>query len=271
MLIFLFFLFVSAPAAEGQLRIVDAEWSLSDDFESSKDEKFWARGVSVVHGAESEHGKSKVLQFTYEKDKPEAGHGWSEQRFAIPIKAQQLEISYKLYVPANYKNSGKNHKSFVLWSGTYGKSRANVSVSSENWGVAGGATPSIYIGVNKKNYGHTRVKGNPLMLKDGKAEWIDVHIYLELAKKPGAFGRFEIHRNGTLITGNHHTQLADDKAKSWRPKAAEQIVYSTLGNFIDQGYLLGWMNGGVSEKTVFLIDDFQIKANSKVGAAQRVK
>ncbi len=256
-------------AAEKPRTIVDPEWTFSDDFEADRNAAFWGDGTSVVYGAEAETASSKVLAFNYIKNQPDARNAWSEQRFYIPIQAQQLEISYKLYVPANYKNSGKNHKGIILWSGKYGKSHANISVSSESWGVKGGASPSVYIGVDKHNYGHTRLKDNALMLKDGRAEWIDVHVYLELAEQDGDVGLFELYRNGELITGTQHPNLSGNEAQSWRPKTSEQIHYSKMGNYINKGYVLGWMNGGVTEDTQFLIDDFCIKASSKVGKSVR--
>ncbi|TXD36692.1 hypothetical protein FRC98_12755 [Lujinxingia vulgaris] len=174
----------------------------------------------------------------------------------------QLEISFKLFVSANYAHTSGNHKNFVLWSGDYGKVNANISVSSESWPAEGGASPSVYIGVDGANYGHAMKEGiMPLLLEDGLGDWIDIHIFLDLAREEGDFGFFEIFKDGQRITGN----LDEDVVSYADVPLHEQISFAERGNFIDQGYLLGWANGGFAEDTTFCVADFRIRANSTHG------
>jgi hypothetical protein len=206
-----------------------------------------------------------VLYFRYmDRETFGSNHSWSEQRFRLPINARQLEISYDLFVPANYMHSSGNQKSIVVWSGNYGTSNANISIKTENWPVDHGATPSVHIGVDGTDYGHNMLSSDSRMLADGYGKWQRVHFYVELAESEGNFGRFALHKDGWFITGTHHPDVAAGYTST---PPSELISYSTRGNFIDQGYLLGWANGGFSEKTYFCIDNFSIKANSVIGAA----
>lgn len=255
------------PALSGEKVIGNPEWVFEDDFEGGK-ASFWGGGTNVVFGGActSDASKSsKTIVFTYNpQNDPLVADSWAEQRFAIPIKAQQLEISYRVFVPSNYLHAPKNHKGIVLWSGEYGKVNANVAVSSENWPVEGkGAKPSVYIGYDGVNYGHSTVPNGPLMFVDGYGAWQRVHIYLELAKEPGDHGVFEVHRNGEFVVGTSYPDIAQQYGM---PPTSEQIGYATRGNFIDQGYVLGWANGGFRQTTVMCVDDFSIKANATIQA-----
>lgn len=253
---------LASSLVSAESRLENPDWEFKDDFEGEIDASFWkTAGHDTVYGAYCPEapGASKALVFSYQPDDPEPGHGWAERRFDIPVNAVQLEMSYNLYVPSNYVQTSGNHKNFVLWSGTYGKSKANISVSSESWPTSsGGSSPSVYIGVDGANYGHTMVDPRPILMEDGAGEWVRVHVFLDLAKYEGDYGRFEISKNGNYLTGNMHPQ-----AVSYAKTAlSEQINYAENGNFIDQGYLMGWANGGFAEETNFCIDDFSMRANT---------
>ncbi|RVU42123.1 hypothetical protein EA187_17450 [Lujinxingia sediminis] len=252
-------------AARAETTLVNPDWEFYDDFESPFEEGFWASsGAGTTYGAACPGSDAfgNTLVFDYHPDDPEPGHGWAERRFTLPIDAVQLEISYKLFVPANYVHTSGNHKNFVLWSGDYGKVNANISVSSESWPAEGGASPSVYIGVDGANYGHAMNESTmPLLLEDGLGDWIDIHIFLDLAREEGDFGVFEIFKDGQRITGN-----LDEEVVSYADVPLhEQISFAERGNFIDQGYLLGWANGGFAEETTFCVADFRIRANSVHG------
>lgn len=253
---------LSGPTFAGQseTRVTSPDWSFQDDFEGRKDSNFWTRGRSVNYGqscpGSNKNGKSLV--FDYIPGQPQSGHGWSEKRFELPVNAVQVEMSYDLFIPSNYVRAPGNHKNFVLWSGAYGKSNANISVSSESWPASGGATPSIYIGQDGSNHGHRRVRTTPLLMENNEGEWVRIHAFVNLARADGHYGTFEIFKNGEFIAGNRHPDI---ESFASRTPTAEHIAYAHRGNYIEQGYLLGWANGGFNERTTFCIDNFSIKAN----------
>jgi endonuclease YncB( thermonuclease family) len=54
----------------------------------------------------------------------------------------------------------------MFWSGEYGKTIANISVSCENWPSDDGGKPSVYIGVDGINYGHSMVTVGDVLLEN---------------------------------------------------------------------------------------------------------
>ena len=243
--------------------IENPDWSFQDDFEGAEDNNFWLGGAAQTHGAtcsSDPNSSGKSLLLTY-PTMSEGGHSWAEKRFVIPVNAQQLEISYNQFVPANYKASPGNHKNFVLWSGKYGNAASNIFIGSEDWPTSSGATPSVYIGADGTNYEHSSINARPLMMENNQGSWQRMHIYVELAEREGDFGVFEIHRDREFLTGTSHPDIKP----SWgQPPVDEHIEYSSRGNYIDQGYLMGWANGGFTEETVFCIDDFTMKVNTVI-------
>lgn len=257
--------FVACQGFAGEIHLENSEWSFQDDFEGSEDQHFWSSGHSSYYGvacSSDPQSSGKVQKFVYEKDVPEPGESWSEKRFRLPIKARQIEMTYRLYVPANYMPSPQNQKNYIFWSGDYGGSGSNMAVSSESWPASGGAKPSIYIRTGKAGMGHSMMRGGPNLYNNHQGGWQKIHIYIELAEKDGEYGIMEIHRNGVLVNGTQEQNI--ELGYSGAPPLDKQLSYGSRGNWLDQGYLLGWAKGGFREKTVFCIDDFSIKANSGI-------
>lgn len=266
--VFFLALLVLSPSAMCEISIENPEWYIQDDFEGSEDSKFWDAGHDAVHGASCSsdpNQRGKVLKFTYKKGVPEPNEGWSEKRFWLPMKARQIEMSYRLFVPGNYVHAPKNHKNFVFWSGKYGGLNANMSIASESWPASGGAKPSLNISEDGHNYGHSDLSGGRNMYDDRQGSWVNMHVYIELAEKEGDIGLVEIHRNGVLVAGTKDPRMKI--AYTGAPPVNQQMKFSSRGNFLERGYLLGWVNGGFQETTVFCVDDFTMKANSNIRGA----
>lgn len=261
------FCFIST-VIHAQTYITDPDWVFEDGFEGTKDSEVWlGDGIYVDYGIQDPtDATNKVMAMTYVPNSEGAGDSWSEYDFRLGINAVQVVLCWRQYVPSDYNHIENNHKVFALWSGTYGKENANISVSSEAWGsdTYGGALPSVYVGVDGQNYGHSMNSNDQTLWQDQEGKWVSISVFLELAENSDAFGRMEIYRDGELVTGTHSSTLT--KAYSTAPEGSELIHYSERGNFIDQGTLLGWANGdddgGFLVNTEFLIDDFKITANS---------
>jgi hypothetical protein len=246
----------------------EADWLFEDDFEGTRDYTFWlGNGVYTNYGIQDPtNANNKVMEMRYVPNSEGSGDSWSEYDFKLGIEAAQLEMSWRQYIPQDYSHIERNHKVFALWSGPYGKSNANISVSSEAWGsdTYNGALPSLYVGVDGNNFGHTMNSNNEPIWRDGEGRWSTMRVYLELAQAPGEYGKMEIYKDGELLTSTDADTLK--KGYSAAPIGAELIKYSEKGNYIDQGTLLGWANGdtggGFEVETKFLIDNFRIAANA---------
>ncbi len=238
----------------------------TDDFEGTLDNTFWlGNGVYVDYGiVDPTNTSNKVMKMSYVFNSEGNGDSWTEYDFKLPIQATEIEMSFDMFTPADYYHFENNHKLFALWSGPYGKSNANISVSSEMWGNSqGGASPSIYVGVDQNNYGHAMLSNYPLIIVDNEGSWSNYKIHLKLAASENEYGSIEIYKNNTLITSTNHPNIT--KPYTSAPNATELIHYATSGNFIDQGTILGWANGDESRSydtnIHFLIDNFVLKAN----------
>lgn len=252
-----------------QTTIVDPEWVFEDDFEGAESADFWLGGASNTYGGActSDAGyEGKVLRFNYPINV--GGNSFSEKRFKLPA-SEQVEMSYDLFVPANYVRSEANHKNFSFWSGDYSVVGSNIAMLSESWPVDAGGHPSLYIGEDGNNYGHSGVAGGKgkVIYPNNSGSWHKISVYLELAKEEGDYGVMEIWRDGELLVATHMEEVS---AKYGKPPVDQHIAYSSRGNFLDQGYLLGWSNGGFSEETVFCIDNFSMKTRSTVGESASI-
>ncbi|MCF6296679.1 MAG: T9SS type A sorting domain-containing protein [Flavobacteriaceae bacterium] len=262
---FLFLIGITSLTA--QTTLVDPEWEFFDNFEGTINNSFWqGSGTYVNYGVNRPDATSKVLEMTYIPNSEGGGDSWSEYDFNLGIDAVQVEVSFKMFTPSDYVPIENNHKLFYLYSGAYGHANANIVVNSEGWGSTSGARPSINVGVDGFNMGHSMNPAQLSVWKPNEGKWSTIHIFLSLATKAGNFGYYEIFKDGVLLTS---TSL--DLTKGWAHgiPANEQIYYSTSGNFIDKGTLLGWANGatggGFLVDTKFLIDDFRIRANATFG------
>ncbi|MCF6314406.1 MAG: InlB B-repeat-containing protein, partial [Verrucomicrobiales bacterium] len=263
-LIFCSCLFMAAVSLEAQTTLVNPEWEFFDDFEGAVDNSFWSgSGVYMSYGVDRADATSKVLEARYVPNSEGAGDSWSEYDFLLGIDAVQVEVSFRMFTPADYVPIELNHKFFYLYSGTYGTAAGNVVVSAE----ATSGYSFINVGVDGMNYGWSRnpsgTGGPPYFTGAG---WAEYQIFFELATEEGDFGYYEIYKNGELIISTN-----SDLVSSWEHgvPSNRMLAFSERGNFLNKGTLLGWANGatggGFLVDTKFLIDDFRIRANSVHG------
>ncbi|VAW35473.1 hypothetical protein MNBD_GAMMA01-559, partial [hydrothermal vent metagenome] len=266
--------------------LVDPEWEFFDDFEGARDNTFWVgNGIGANYGVDRPDATSRVLEMVYIPNSEGSGDSWSEYDFNLvsngtSMQAVQVEVSFKMFTPADYVPIEDNHKFFYLFSGNYGNSVANIVVNSEAWGNGSVALPSINPGIDQINYGHSWNMDQMPVFETGNGEWSTYQIFLELATDATDYGFYEIYKDGILLTATYAPNLND---WGWTGvgnpnfNGNELIKYATSvinngGNFIDQGTLLGWANGdpngGFLVDTKFLIDDFRIRANSVHGEVQ---
>ena len=263
----------TAPPASTMTRIVSPEYTFTDDFEGTKDASFWAAGTSTTYGDSSADpaNTGAVLAINYSAALA-GSDSFAEQRFVFPDSVQ-VEMSYRVFVPANFTHRAEspgNNKLFALWSGSYGTAASNVSIVSEynraTVNPAGGY-PDLLFGEDGNNYGHSGIfdqSGDRVFL-ESEGAWHDFGVYIELAGQEGEYGTAEIWRDGTLILSNQWP--LDIAYAAGGVPSSQQLAYSTRGNFLNRGYLMGWANSGFLDATSFEIDNFSLKTRtSSIGA-----
>lgn len=223
----------------------------------------------ITYGAtDPTNGANKVISADYAPEGVQAGDNgcWSEINIEIP-NAVQVILKFKEYIPATYSNANvANHKSVGFASGPYGITASNISVRTECWPATGGATPSMYIGMDGFNYGHWMTTGDPLLWENGDGAWHEIVAVLELAPAQGQFGRYRIYRDGVkLIDSDAGNGMY---APFGEVPSHERVTYATRGNYIDSVRLCGWanvddaLNPAFAGTMHFLYDDIEITANA---------
>ncbi|MCF6347767.1 MAG: T9SS type A sorting domain-containing protein [Flavobacteriaceae bacterium] len=289
-----FMFFIGITSLSAQTTLVDPEWEFFDDFEGTVDNTFWkGNGVSMNYGVNRPDASSKVLESVYIPNSEGNGDSWSEYDFLLGIDAVQVEISFKMFTPADYVPIELNHKFFYLWSGLYGSYYSNIAVNTETWSNGVVALPAIHtssIIADSEPYrsGHSFNTNQIPIYEEGDGEWSTYQIFLELATEDGDYGYYEVFKDGVYLTATYEPTLNNWGWTGSNPDfdGDEMIPYATItsdayynqwgdyilsgGNFINQGTLLGWANGdpdgGFLVDTKFLFDDFRIRANATFGA-----
>ena len=273
--------------APGVRILTNPEYVYTDNFEGARDTAFWTRIVNAGRGNHLQTpGTTGARTHLFHMNMPgtpigvdgqdtvvSGDHTWSEAKFKIPINAVQLQISYDLFIPTNFKQGAKGFKGFAtLWSGTYGGSNADqhiiLSWIGAQMGAQGGPTPMMAVGTNGFNKGGSYVKGVPKMFPNYAGRWYRVDIFVECAKGPGLAGRIDCRLDGNLIIGTHHPQL---HVPTYVNQTGPQLLsYGTKRNYFSDGYIMGWLenpqSGGVKESYKIAVDNFRLAANSSFGS-----
>lgn len=255
----------------GVPELTSPDFHLVANLSGAKDTSVFDKDAYTVWGADdpTEVG-NKVLEARYSPDGLQGDlSNFSEQEIALPIDAVQVVVKFREYTPATYSSvDTANHKSVGFWSGAYGKTSANISISSECWPRSGDGYPSMYAGNDGTNFGHFRYPfavETPLWI-EAEGAWHDVTVVIELAKEEGAFGRYRFYRNEELIVDSDDQRMFVDYNANLRARAA--MAYATRGNFIDTIRLFGWANKNSGsaqtfvDPMVFLYDDIEVQANA---------
>ncbi len=170
----------------------------------------------------------------------------------------EFSLRYFLYLPSNFvhRSDGvSNNKGICqLWSGAYGAVASNQFIGFEYWpdsAIGSGAGGSVLAsrkgrdGVDLGNYyGPPDTAYSSMFRATDVGKWHQFRVYVKLASGPG---------------------MNDGIIRAWRyvsdgsPSLEYEVTdwgYCTAGNYIDQGYILGYSNSGFTDQTDIYIDDF---------------
>ncbi|WP_428025574.1 hypothetical protein [Arcobacter sp.] len=239
-----------------------SKWSFNDDFEGVKNTEFWQEGIYATYGiTDPTNADNKVLKIDFVPNSAGGGDTWGGYNFKLPIDAVKLTLSWKQYIPKNYRSLKRFQNFFTLWSNSTSTANSNILIGSSLWGRYSelGAIPSVRVGIDGHGLGHNMNSNNKPMLENEAGKWVDIKVDVELAKDSNSFGKMNIYKDGELLTGTSSETLL----QSWgEPKGPELVRYSTSGNFLNKGKLLGWASGSFDETVSFLVDDFKLIASS---------
>lgn len=215
----------------------------------------WKGGTRTLVTPEKAKSGSYSLRFHY----PASADGkdsHAEQRFLIPQGASEVTFEYDLYVPRNFhhreQETSENNKFMFLWSGKYGTVASDQSVGFEYWpaflegGPRDESVLSHHLGPGQTDWRHKTPTRKPVFSAADRGKWVNFQIYVKFSSESGRDGRLTVTKNGSTLFDVQN--IAN---------------YSSSGNFIDQGYLLGWSNSGFDEDTYFYLDNFKVTVGTK--------
>lgn len=175
---------------------------------------------------------------------------------------------FALLLPSNWEHRAEggenNNKFFYLWSGEYSAALSHQTLGVEYWRDSSGTSIlGFRWGCNGQNGNFTGSVDQPFWWSED-ASWSGtdsdsmfradspgkIHQFMvtgKLASAPGVNdGWFHIER---WIEGDGAAEVVLD-VQGW--------PYVAAGNYIDQGYLLGWSNSGFTNDTDVLVDCIEL-------------
>jgi hypothetical protein len=203
---------------------------------------------------------------------PDAAHAdsWAEQRFTFGAYLTELWAEYELYVPANYTHRAEpgwpsNNKFLTFWRDTYSNlpdwlPRMEVDRNSNgtsctracsNYENDPGAyttdIPSPQVDVGSLNSGVPFIGAGGLVVPGG---WTRIRAHLKGSSGAGvADGVFEMWAGTTLAYRKNNGKFMGGGG------------VAGTNNALKNGYLLGAMNSGFTDATIFYVDDFVVYAS----------
>lgn len=220
----------------------------------------WLGNVEPRISNERAYSGSYAMRFQFNASAP-GGQAWSEERFDMGRYLPEVAIQYMIWVPSNYKhraglnNAPVNNKFLMLWRDVYGGTDGTWAVGIEWWRT------------------HDYQSWGRFMSSEWDKNWMGDHYTTEPAfmgaqapMKPGQWNRIRFHTKAASARG-----ASDGVLRVWVNDV--QMVNFTAGKFhnfattfadatLRRGYLLGYMNSGFDEQTIFYIDDVKFFAGN---------
>lgn len=195
---------------------------------------------------------------------PSGEDAWSEQRFTLGASLTEIYLQWHQYFPSGADGLGPkwvqrsespaNNKMLRLWDDDYGAYRVK-------WGFSTYPTGS---------WGATTVYGNEELVSEYAHNGAGMQQYRPAAidfVNDGARGRWvkiTVRVKVDSGSGNGVMQVWKDDAMIINLTNIANFPTSGIGNYIRNGYLMGWSNTGFDATSSTYIDDFII-ADAPIG------
>lgn len=246
-----------------------AEILFVDDFETgSKKESTNGFGWGAVNYGNGDaapqvsndiaHSGSNSLKFTFGGG-PDGDDAFSEQRYRMGYNMNEAYIQWYQYFPDGTEGLGPkwvhrnssgpdNNKFLKLWADIYGAGHTvstGVSAYRDFNGIAGNSRHIPVYGTSQIN--GTDPWGEPMSsqpLDDSlRGKWVKFQFHIKTATSSNNDGVIQMWINDKLVLDSHDLPL-----------------YPTggVGNYLRNGYIMGWANSGFAQTSYTYIDDFII-------------
>ena len=203
------------------------------------------------------HSGTCSLKFTFGAG-PAGDDAWSEQRFGLGKKLSEVYLQWYQYFPSGHEepwvgpryahrnDKGPDNNKFLrLWDEDYGQYRLKLGFSTMPTRNGDSQIITEY-GTNRKGVGPFGSKGDSRGITDERrGRWLKIQVRVRLASLYNNDGVIEMWVDGVKTISNRNLPL---------------YPQGGAGNYLRNGYLMGWANSGFDESSVTFIDDFTISA-----------
>lgn len=181
---------------------------------------------------------------------------WSEQRFSFGKKLSEVYIQWYQYFPSGYdarplgprfahrNDTGPdNNKLLRLWDDDYSNYRVKVGMSTL---PTSGGDSQIFpeFGTNKSGVGQNGARADLQGITDARrGRWVRIQVHVRLAS---------VFNNDGII------EMWVDGVKTFTNTTLPLYPTGGVGNYLRNGYLMGWANSGFTSTSVTFIDDITI-------------
>jgi uncharacterized protein YjdB len=197
---------------------------------------------------------SRSLKFTFLGNPDLADDAWSEQRFAFAQPMAEVYLDWYQYFPDGseglgarfeYRNAdgSDNNKFLLMWDDDYSNDRLAVGFESE-WASGGDGSLVTKWEAGSSPFGN---KGadiwNPAITNALRGRWVQFRMHVKVASAANNDGVVELWVDGVKRIEN---------------LALPMYAPGGLGNYLLNGYLMGWANTGFTQTTYSYVDDFTV-------------
>ena len=231
----------------------------SDSFESgnllaSQNGVRWTSSAYVDVSSNIAQSGSRSARFR--QGAPLGDGNWAELRFGGLARLNEVYVQYYLYMPNGAEspsvgpkvtvlNPGGNDKFFRMWADDY---NAAPKFGASTWAQAGntGAIGSEYTYVQPDGtawgmgQGPTPKPLVPFIIDANKGRWVQIRIRVKVSGSDNRSGVIQVWANGNLVV--------NDTNLSVYPRGG-------VGNYLANGYILGWANSGFQANQVMYVDN----------------
>jgi len=183
-----------------------------------------------------------------------SGDAWSEQRFGFGEQLTEVYLQWYQYFPngteglgAKYKHrfvTGPDNNKFLrLWDASYRDYKVKLGWSLDSTGNPEVEAMITEYGVNGSNFGK---HGNGWRTPTDESllgRWVRFQVHVKLATVANNDGVMEMWVDGVKVIENTTFPIYPSGG---------------IGNYLANGYFMGWSNSGFDETTFTYIDDFVI-------------
>lgn len=191
---------------------------------------------------------------------------WGELRFGGLPKLEEVFIQFYMYQPSGDESPHvgprvrviatlKNDKFFRLWSGPYDSPFKH---GASTWGINGVGMLGTEIMRNDGTRMWSMGQGGPDVMQLDK----DKHPLIANPAYLGRWIRIRIRSKVATAANNDGViQIWVDDVLASNKTDLPSYALSGIGNYFENGYILGWSNSGFAPSQNMYIDDFVISKN----------